>query len=150
MLFLITITGMELLVHMVEPLRLVFVDHMEFPNDVSETWAQQITGYSLIVTSMAALTAAWHDVREGDLINHLAYLMGMGLLLSHLSRNISDYDQLYVVLGGHGSVMSEVIVLLVFLLLPVGAMLVPVLSLPFEAIAEERYMARVRRYFGGE
>ena len=145
---LIGVAGLELLALMPGPLYDVLA--LKVSPSVAQTWAYRLIASMVIINVSLTLTGAWVSVREGDLLNQLAYVVGVGMALSHLIRRIDTYDALYVAVGGSGDITAEALILFLYLLLPIGIMLCPMLTLPFTLVREGLYYERVRRYFGGE
>ena len=147
--FLLALAGLEALVMVAGPLQAVLATRMEFSAESAAAWSYELLVYVVLTQVGLVMMAAWLSVREGNVLDHVAYVAGMGLLLSHLIRRIEVYDAFYVILGGKGDLAAEGLILFVYVLLPFGAMLVPLLSIPFALIVQERAQARIREYFGG-
>ena len=95
----------------------------------SDSLGYQITALVLIVTALAVVVAAWGSMR-GGFIDHIAYIVGVGLYFSNLARHLDRYNNLYVEIGA-GTVSAEAMVLVFYVLLPGAITLIPLLSLPF-------------------
>ena len=97
--------------------------------------ASEVMVLMIVMVVLLVLVAAWESL--GNVIDHLAYIVSIGLTFSHLIRHMDTYDAMYLSLGGKGSLGAEVMIAMLYIALPIGVAIMPVVGLPFNVMARQ-------------
>ena len=96
----------------------------------AEALASRAVVYMVLLVALTVVWEAWCTMRLFGLLDHLAYIVGVGLMFGHLARHIDAYDSLFTGVGGRGALEAETLVMVVYIIMPVGVVMVALLGLP--------------------
>lgn len=85
----------------------------------------QLLSGILIVSHLLVLTYATVALRMDKYYERLAYLVGLAWVLEHMHRHIDFFDGLYRT----GDVVNDALIAMVYIGMPVGLILFPIVSL---------------------
>lgn len=97
--------------------------------DDSEKVGNYAVGVLSVLVGLVVIWESWLSVKSTRLLEHIAYVFGTGLMFSHLVRHIDGYDDLFDSLGGRGSLEAEVLIMVLFVLMPAGVCLMSMWAL---------------------
>ena len=129
MYFLVALLSLEALMVLESPLS-TMLEVLVSTTAEAEALASRGLVYLVVLICLAVVWEAWCTMRQFGVLDHLAYICGVGLMFSHLVRHVDTYDSLFQGVGGRGTLEAEILVLVVFVVMPVGVVLMALLSLP--------------------